>query len=501
MRSFPVVLASFLFAAGCGDPTISYGVIHPDLSGTVTIEGKPAPGITIVATRGGVENTVQTNANGHYTFGPIPRGWSTISVRGLPDFIAVDHPAQYVELGKAEVVVDFTGYAPIAISGHVLWRYGSDQFMGISGVSVHVDQPPFAVGDVVSATDGSYRFPRVPGVGQFTVVLGALPAGMTYVDTDRWIYGTQIAAPARLRDTAWVGYRPSAGLRVDVMVDGTSYSGAVVHLATPIPVTDAPRQFVNLPVMPVEVSISGFPSSITFDATVKMVNLTAAGAVVTFIGYSKGANRPPVATIIAPANGATFTAGAAITFRGTASDPEDGALTGNALDWIDSGRGGDLGSGEVLAVSTLPVGPHHISLRATDSGGSEHFTSIDITIVPATGGRVAGTIRVGSDRTYDAHLSLSTTPARTAITDLQGQFAFENVPAGTYTITLQPVECAEFSPTSRSIKVEVGATTVVDFTGVSLYCYDYGIAPGSKPVRRPPRPPEGDSSRDHRGVR
>lgn len=44
-------------------------------------------------------------------------------------------------------------------------------------------------------------------------------------------------------------------------------------------------------------------------------------------------NDPPTPEILAPANGATFTVGEQITLRGSASDPEDGSLSGTQLRW------------------------------------------------------------------------------------------------------------------------------------------------------------------------
>ena len=60
----------------------------------------------------------------------------------------------------------------------------------------------------------------------------------------------------------------------------------------------------------------------------------AAGLLVACGGGGGGsANQPPVATIASPAQGATFQAGDAIAFSGSASDAEDGAIPASGLTW------------------------------------------------------------------------------------------------------------------------------------------------------------------------
>ncbi|WP_327328886.1 malectin domain-containing carbohydrate-binding protein [Halobellus limi] len=97
-----------------------------------------------------------------------------------------------------------------------------------------------------------------------------------------------------------------------------------------------------------------------------------------------GANQPPEATIDAPADGSLFQAGDTINFSGSATDPEDGTLSGTDLEWtvrflhnehwhpyLDSVSGS---SGSF----TVPTSGHdfhddtayQINLTATDSQGA-----------------------------------------------------------------------------------------------------------------------------------
>jgi hypothetical protein len=90
-------------------------------------------------------------------------------------------------------------------------------------------------------------------------------------------------------------------------------------------------------------------------------------------------NQIPTAAFNSPANHATFTQGALVTFSGSASDPEDGSLYGNSLAWSSS-IDGPIGSGTSFGTQGLAVGSHTITLAATDSSGAAGSASIEITI-------------------------------------------------------------------------------------------------------------------------
>ncbi|MCL7980465.1 MAG: hypothetical protein M8865_11255 [marine benthic group bacterium] len=98
--------------------------------------------------------------------------------------------------------------------------------------------------------------------------------------------------------------------------------------------------------------------------------------------YTVAGNQAPTAEITAPADLAEFFDTELITFTGTGTDAEDGALTGESLAW-SSDLDGPLGTGEELAdvdASTVSLGEHVITLTATDSEGATGVDSITITI-------------------------------------------------------------------------------------------------------------------------
>ncbi|MGH7471835.1 MAG: carboxypeptidase-like regulatory domain-containing protein, partial [Longimicrobiales bacterium] len=148
----------------------------------------------------------------------------------------------------------------------------------------------------------------------------------------------------------------------------------------------------------------------------------------------------------------------------TGVDPEDGVLTGNALRWSATDLG-TFGTGESVTISSLPLGPRRINLVAIDSDTVTTSTFIDITIVPVTTGRITGTVSVYGHGYQGARLTLSTTPVRSATTDGHGVYAFDDVPAGIYVLTLEPPQYTSFPFTTRSVNVTGGSTTTVDFAG------------------------------------
>jgi hypothetical protein len=90
-------------------------------------------------------------------------------------------------------------------------------------------------------------------------------------------------------------------------------------------------------------------------------------------------NQPPSASIQQPANNASFTQGQSVTFQGTGTDPEQGALSGGALVWTSS-RDGQIGTGNTFSTTALTVGAHTITLRVTDAQGAFGTATRNITI-------------------------------------------------------------------------------------------------------------------------
>lgn len=94
------------------------------------------------------------------------------------------------------------------------------------------------------------------------------------------------------------------------------------------------------------------------------------------------ANKPPVAAITSPANGASVVQGTSVTFAGTGTDPEDGVLSGTSLLWTSS-VGGNIGNGATFSTNTLAIGTHVITLTAKDAQGLAATATVSLTITAA----------------------------------------------------------------------------------------------------------------------
>src|SRR5205823_6453819 len=86
----------------------------------------------------------------------------------------------------------------------------------------------------------------------------------------------------------------------------------------------------------------------------------------------------PTVIIAAPATGALYKPGDAVSFVGFASDPVDGSLTGS-MAWTSS-LDGALGTGGSLTVTTLRSGTHTITASATNRRGLTGQKTITIVV-------------------------------------------------------------------------------------------------------------------------
>jgi protocatechuate 3,4-dioxygenase beta subunit len=89
-------------------------------------------------------------------------------------------------------------------------------------------------------------------------------------------------------------------------------------------------------------------------------------------------SRIPAVTISSPVNGQTFHVKEAITFSGTANDPEDGDLTAG-LQWSSSIEGA-IGTGETFS-KDLREGEHIVTASVTDSDGNTGSASINLLVI------------------------------------------------------------------------------------------------------------------------
>jgi hypothetical protein len=143
---------------------------------------------------------------------------------------------------------------------------------------------------------------------------------------------------------------------------------------------------------------------------------TSTAVAVTVSNSSPPANVPPVATISTPTSSTTWAVGDSVAFSGSASDAEDGALSGSSLQWT-------------LILHHCPSNCHTHQLQ-TFSGSSGSFTA--------------------PDHDYPSHLEL-----RLTATDSAGA-------TGTASVLLQPrTTTLSFQTVPAGLQVAVGSASAV----------------------------------------
>jgi hypothetical protein len=87
-------------------------------------------------------------------------------------------------------------------------------------------------------------------------------------------------------------------------------------------------------------------------------------------------NTGPSISILSPANGSAFNEGQTVTLSGSASDPDEGDLSGS-IAW-SSDLDGSLGSGASVSTSSLSAGTHRITASVVDGAGLGATASITL---------------------------------------------------------------------------------------------------------------------------
>ncbi len=124
--------------------------------------------------------------------------------------------------------------------------------------------------------------------------------------------------------------------------------------------------------------LSGIPASTTGG----LIRVAASDGYNTTMAVSQSftvANRSPAPHIDAPGS-APLPAGQTIVLQGSATDVEDGGLSGTALRWALNGA--DIGSGQTQTIEGLAPGSYSVTLTARDSAGKEATATQTLTVAP-----------------------------------------------------------------------------------------------------------------------
>jgi hypothetical protein len=262
-----------------------------------------------------------------------------------------------------------------------------DGYVAVVGAKVEILKSNYA--PIVTGADGKFEFKEVM---EGTYTLRATKEGV--------MQPLEFTATVRKDQTTVVNdTAPVSDLTMNPAATGTLMITASVDCQVAVPVqgyvyVNEIKTFVTTPIAvlsymspgnySVKVVADGYQTSSSQDTAVTKGGTSNLSFLLTPVGNSK-----PFARIITPADGTAVTQGNAVAFTGAGVDCEDGAITGAGLTWTSS-LDGQLGTGANLSVSTLSVGTHTITLKATDSGGA--FGTSQITLkVNAAGPNTAPT--------------------------------------------------------------------------------------------------------------
>jgi hypothetical protein len=215
----------------------------------------------------------------------------------------------------------------------------------------------------------------------------------------------------------------------------------------------------------------GFIGTDSFDYAVNVHHIGVVEAAVTIV-VSGNANTAPTVDITGPTDGSSFAGGTNVSFAGTASDTEDGNLSGS-LTWTSS-IDGAIGTGGSF-MKVLSVGTHTITASATDSGGLNGVATITVTIDPNTAPVVTITGPAdGSSFAAGTNVSFAGTASDTEDGNLSGSLTWTSsidgaigtggsfmkvLSVGTHTITAQATDSGGL-PGSSSITVTINPPLV-----------------------------------------
>lgn len=165
--------------AACDEGTTVAPDVTGSVTGTVTVDGTGAAGVTVTLQPG--NKTATTAANGTYTISDVAAGAYTVTITGQPADAAFPATTQgAVVTSAAPVTVNFAGtrVRTSAISGSVTTSGGAPH----AGVTVTLSGTESKT--TTTAANGTYTFPGLRA-GAYTVAVSGLPAGVTCTTTSQ----------------------------------------------------------------------------------------------------------------------------------------------------------------------------------------------------------------------------------------------------------------------------------------------------------------------------
>ena len=262
---------------------------------------------------------------------------------------------------------------------------------------------------------------------------------------------------------------PIGSIAGTVSIEGTGIDGVSVNLSNGNSTTTAgggSYRFDNVEGGAYTVTISGFPSDATFDATSAAATIASAGQSVTlnFTGaYIRTASVMGTVTVENMGHGGVTVALSGVS-DATATTDDNGQYAFTGL------RMGNY-SVEISGFDSDEVGFSATAAAVTVGVGESKIISFDGTYLRTAG--IMGRVSVEGEGLEGVTVSLSGGPDgadETTMTDAAGQYSFAKLRAGDYAVGISGynTDDYEFELTSQNVTVALGETANVPFEGVLL---------------------------------
>lgn len=260
---------------------------------------------------------------------------------------------------------------------------------------------------------------------------------------------------------------PQGSIEGQVSIEGQGVAGVTVSLSNGTSQTtgsDGRFAFAGIDGGTYTVSISGFAADATFANTSQPATISSQGQTVTvnFAGtYVRTASIIGTVTI----EGGNPQGGLAVRLSGMA----DASTTTDASgQYAFTGLRAGAYDVEISGFDADAVGFSSTSKGTTVGVGETEVLSFDGTYLRTAG--IVGRVAIEGDGLAGVTVSLSGSESRTATTDQAGQYAFNELRAGTYQVGISGFDADdyEFASTSKSVTVALGRTENVPFDGTLL---------------------------------
>ena len=254
-----------------------------------------------------------------------------------------------------------------------------------------------------------------------------------------------------------------------VSIEGTGIDGVSVNLSNGTSTTTAAGgsyRFDNVEGGAYTVTISGFPSDATFDATSAAVTIASAGQSVT-VNFSGAYIR--TASVMGSVTVENMgLPGVTVTLTGVSGAT---ATTDDSGQYAFTGLRMGSYSVEISSFDSDEVGFSSTSASVTVGVGESKIVSFDGTYLRTAG--IMGRVSVDGEGLEGVNVSLSGGPDgvnETTTTDAAGQYSFAKLRAGGYAVGISGYDTDdyEFEVTSQNVTVALGETANVPFEGVLL---------------------------------